>query len=84
MADLWWGTKDGKPPPAVPVCGFFNELCPKDNTGRPITQLGSSIYGGFNLYLMAHALIKVSQSSGLKGLKIAAGDTGHALDVFDY
>ncbi len=29
-----WGTLDGEPPPDTPLCGFYNELCLEDTTGR--------------------------------------------------
>ena len=29
----YWGTPNGLPPPAVPVCGLQNELCPPNTKG---------------------------------------------------
>lgn len=37
LGDPYWGTPDGKAPPAIPVCGFNNEFCPPDQTGIPTT-----------------------------------------------
>ena len=35
-----WGKTGLKPPPDKPVCGFFNELCPDDNSGMYLHTVG--------------------------------------------
>ena len=34
-----WGKTGTKPPPDKPVCGFYHELCPDDNSGNIFTDL---------------------------------------------
>ena len=31
---MYWGTEGNKPPSDIPACGFKNELCPEDKTGK--------------------------------------------------
>ena len=34
LLPITWATEDGLPPPDTPVCGFMDELCPPDATGK--------------------------------------------------
>ncbi|XP_046358939.2 atrial natriuretic peptide receptor 1-like [Haliotis rufescens] len=63
IQDVVWATSDGKPPPDVPVCGFSEELCPKDRSYRVFIIIVTVLVGFVVIVVIIVIVILFRRSS---------------------